>query len=140
MNAKPFLGELKRRNVYRVAVAYALAGWALAQGIAQVFPVFDVPSWVVRSIVVLIPLGFPVALAFACLFDLTPEGIKRTEDTPVGSATRIHTARKLDFVIIAVLLLFVGVFSYERFAGPKVNSMPSFQLRQKVLPCFRSKI
>ena len=123
MNAKPFLGELKRRNVYRVAVAYALAGWALAQGIAQVFPVFDVPSWVVRSIVVLIPLGFPVALAFAWLFDLTPEGIKRTEDTPVGSARRIHTARKLDFVIIAVLLLFVGVFSYERFAGPKVNSI-----------------
>src|SRR5215471_7983998 len=137
MNAKPFLGELKRRNVYRVAVAYALAGWALAQGIAQVFPVFDVPSWVVRSIVVLIPLGFPVALAFAWLFDLTPEGIKRTEDTPVGSARRIHTARKLDFVIIAVLLLFVGVFSYERFAGPKVNSIAELPAPEKsiaVLP------
>ena len=123
MNAKPFLGELKRRHVCKVAVGYVIAGWALAQGIAQVFPVFDISTWAIRLTVVLIALGFPVALVLAWLFDLTPEGIKRTEDTPVGSARRIRTARKLDFVIIAVLLLFVGVFSYERFAGPKVNSI-----------------
>ena len=59
MNPKKFFGELKRRNVYRVAVAYVLAGWALAQGIAQVFPVFDIPNWVVRLIVLVIALGFP---------------------------------------------------------------------------------
>ncbi|PYI76457.1 MAG: hypothetical protein DMF01_04305, partial [Verrucomicrobia bacterium] len=65
MNPKAFFGELKRRNVYKVAVAYAVAGWALSQGIAQVFPVFDVPNWAIRSIVVLIIIGLPIALVLA---------------------------------------------------------------------------
>ena len=74
-----FFAELKRRNVYKVAVAYIVAGWALSQGIAQVFPVFDVPNWVIRSIVLLVILGLPVALILAWMFELTPEGIKRTK-------------------------------------------------------------
>jgi hypothetical protein len=74
-----FFSELKRRNVYKVAVAYVVAGWALAQGIAQVFPVFDVPNWVVRLIVALIVIGFPIALIFAWVFEITPEGLKRAE-------------------------------------------------------------
>src|SRR4029453_2412097 len=80
MNPKSFFGELKRRNVYKVAVAYIVVGWALAQGIAQVFPVFDVPNWIVRLIVVLIVVGFPIALIFAWAFEITPEGVKRTEE------------------------------------------------------------
>jgi len=80
MKMGSFFAELKRRNVYRVAVAYVFMGWALAQGIAQVFPVFDVPNWLVRSIVVLIALGFPIALVLAWLFELTPDGLKRTAD------------------------------------------------------------
>src|SRR5678815_4239953 len=79
MNPKIFFGELKRRNVYKVAVAYIVAGWALSQGIAQVFPVFDVPNWVVRLLVLLIILGLPVALVLAWTFEITPQGIKRTE-------------------------------------------------------------
>src|SRR6266487_3035471 len=75
-----FFAELKRRNVYKVAVAYAVAGWALAQGIAQVFPVFDIPNWVVRLIVLLSVIGFLLSLILAWAFELTPEGIKRTED------------------------------------------------------------
>jgi hypothetical protein len=75
-----FLAELKRRDVYKVAVAYVLVGWALAQGIAQVLPVFDVPNWVVRLVVVFIALGFPMALVLAWLFDMTAQGIKRTDD------------------------------------------------------------
>jgi hypothetical protein len=122
MNSKKFFAELKRRNVYRVAVAYVLGGWALAQGIAQVFPVFDVPNWVVRSIVVLIELGFPVALVLAWLFELTPEGIRRTEDIDLVPSKKITTARKLDFVIIAILLLIIGGFVYEHFVGQKGNS------------------
>jgi len=74
-----FFTELKRRNVYKVAIAYIVGGWALSQGIAQVFPVFDVPSSVIRTIVLLIILGLPVALVLAWMFELTPEGIKRTE-------------------------------------------------------------
>lgn len=75
-----FFAELKRRKVYNVAIAYLVGGWALAQGIAQVFPVFDIPTWVVRLMVLLIILGFPVALALSWFFDLTRYGIVRTPD------------------------------------------------------------
>jgi TolB-like protein len=80
MDLKKFFAELKRRKVYSVAVAYLVAGWALAQGIAQVFPVFDIPIWVVRLVVVLIVLGFPLALVLSWFFDLTRYGIVRTPD------------------------------------------------------------
>ena len=80
MNLKKFLAELKRRRVYSVAVAYLVGGWALAQGIAQVLPVFDIPNWVVRLIVVVIVLGFPVALTLSWFFDVTRYGIVRTPD------------------------------------------------------------
>jgi TolB-like protein len=80
VNAKTFLAELKRRKVYSVAIAYVVGGWALAQGIAQVLPVFDTPIWVVRLLVVLIVLGFPVALTLSWFFDFTRYGIVRTPD------------------------------------------------------------
>ena len=80
MNAKTFFDELKRRKVYSVAIAYVVGGWALAQGIAQVLPVFDTPNWVVRLLVVLIVLGFPVALTLSWFFDFTRYGIVRTPD------------------------------------------------------------
>jgi adenylate cyclase len=80
MNANTFLAELKRRKVYSVAIAYVVGGWALAQGIAQVLPVFDAPNWVVRLLVVLIVLGFPLALTLSWFFDFTRYGIVRTPD------------------------------------------------------------
>ena len=80
VNAKTFFEELKRRKVYSVAIAYAVGGWALAQGIAQVLPVFDTPILVVRLLVVLIVLGFPVALTLSWFFDLTRYGVVRTPD------------------------------------------------------------
>ena len=80
MNANTFFAELKRRKVYSVAIAYVVGGWALAQGIAQVLPVFDIPNWVVRLLVVLIVLGFPVALTLSWFFDVTRYGIVRTPD------------------------------------------------------------
>jgi hypothetical protein len=80
LNFRNFFAELKRRKLYSVAVAYVVAGWALAQGAAQVFPVFDIPSWVVPLIVLLIVLGFPVALVLSWFFDLTRYGIVRTPD------------------------------------------------------------
>ena len=89
MKTGSLFAELKRRKVYRVAVAYALMGWALAQGIAQVFPVFQVPNCTVRLIMVLIALGFPMALVLAWLFELTPEGLKRTVDIPLDKVPDI---------------------------------------------------
>jgi TolB-like protein/Tfp pilus assembly protein PilF len=78
LKPKEFFAELKRRKVYSVAIAYAVGGWALAQGIAQVFPVFDIPNWVVRLIVLFIILGFPMALTLSWFFDLTRYGVVRT--------------------------------------------------------------
>jgi hypothetical protein len=75
-----FFAELKRRNVYKVAVAYAVIGCLLVQVATQVFPFFEIPNWAVRLVVLLIAIGFPIALVIAWAFELTPEGLKRTED------------------------------------------------------------
>jgi len=99
MNPNNFFAELKRRNVYKVAVAYIVGGWALSQGIAQVFPVFDVPNWAIRLIVLLIIVGFPVAVALAWAFEITPEGIKRTEDVDL-SGQRVPKKHAWLYVVI----------------------------------------
>jgi serine/threonine-protein kinase len=124
MNPKSFFGELKRRNVYKVAVAYVVAGWALAQGIAQVFPVFDIPNWVVRVIVLLIVIGFPIALILAWAFELTPEGIKRTEDVDpaVDSRTKSHA---WIYVVIVAALLSISLFFLGRYTARNSSSGPS---------------
>jgi adenylate cyclase len=80
VKTKNFFAELKRRKVYRVAVAYAIVSWLLIQIATQVFPFFEVPMWAVRLVIILLALGFPVALLLAWAFDLTPGGIKRTDD------------------------------------------------------------
>ena len=79
VNLKSFFAELKRRNVYKVAVAYTVVGWLLIQVATQVFPFFEIPNWAVRLIVLAIVLGFPIALVMAWAFELTPEGVVRTE-------------------------------------------------------------
>ena len=96
MKIHNFFAELKRRNVYKVAVAYIIAGWALSQGIAQVFPVFDVPNWVIRLIVLLIIIGLPIALVLAWMFELTPQGITRTETADAMPATAREEKASMD--------------------------------------------
>src|SRR6266853_2956199 len=117
MDPKKFFGELKRRNVYKVAIAYAVVAWLLIQGATQVFPFFEIPNWAIRLVVLLLIIGFPVAVIFAWAFELTPEGIKRAEDVDLSKSITRRTGRKLDFLIIAILLLVIGVFAYQRF-GP----------------------
>src|SRR5213082_459730 len=75
-----FFGELKRRNVYKVAVAYAVVSWLLIQIATQVFPFFEIPNWAVRLVVLVLCLGFPIAVILAWIFDLTPQGIRRTDE------------------------------------------------------------
>jgi hypothetical protein len=84
-----FFAELKRRDVYKVAIAYIVAGWAFSQGIAQVFPVFDVPNWAIRLFVLLVIIGLPISLVLAWIFELTPEGIKRTADISPDEAREV---------------------------------------------------
>jgi TolB-like protein/Tfp pilus assembly protein PilF len=127
VNPKRFFGELKRRNVYKVAVAYAVAGWALAQGIAQVFPVFDIPNWVVRLIVLLIVIGFPIVLVLAWVYELTPEGIKRTEDVDLAkSVTRAAVAPELPEKSIAVL-------PFENRSEEKANAFFADGVQDEIL-------
>ena len=121
MKPKGFFGELKRRNIYKVAVAYLVAGWALAQGIAQVFPVFDIPNWAVRLIVLAIVIGFPIALVMAWAFELTPEGLKRTEDVDLTTQTGTRS-RAWIYIVIVGALLSLSLFFLGRFtASTKQN-------------------
>ena len=115
MNPSHFLAELKRRNVYKVAVAYAIAGWALAQGIAQVFPVFGVPNWIVQLIVLLIFIGFPIALVLAWAFELTGEGLKRTEDADLARPR----AKSHAWIYVAAIgaVLSIGLFCLGRYSA-----------------------
>ena len=122
MNPRRFFAELRRRNVYKVAVAYIVAGWALAQGIAQVLPVFDTPNWLIRLFVVLIILGLPIALAMAWAFESTPEGIKRTEEADAMPAGAARAKRAWIYVAIVGALLSIGLFFVGRYtAVPKQN-------------------
>ena len=115
MKPQNFFGELKRRNVYRVVVAYAVVGWLLIQIATQVFPFFEIPNWAVRLVVLLVALGLPVALILAWAFELTPEGIKRAEDVPAERSVPGAKGRKLDFFIIAVLVAAVALLVFDRW-------------------------
>ena len=135
MNPTRFLTELKRRNVYKVAIAYAVVAWLLMQIASQIFPFFDIPSWGVRLVVLLLIIGFPIALILAWAFELTPEGIKRTDNVDLSKSIRRKTGRKLDFLIIAVLLLVIAGLLFQRF-HPKVSPTvsPSQEKSIAVLP------
>jgi len=123
MNRGNIFAELKRRNVYKVAVAYIVAGWALAQGIAQVFPVFDVPDWIVRLIVVLIVVGFPFALIFAWAFEITPEGVKRTAEADAMPRSARPMNRAWIYIVVAGAMISVGLFFLGRYtAGNRITS------------------
>src|SRR5437899_5655179 len=93
VSERNFFAELKRRNVYKVAVAYAIVGWLLVQVATQVFPFFEIPNWAVRLVVLLIIVGFPIALVLSWAFELTPEGLKREEGVDLRASRK--TGRKL---------------------------------------------
>jgi TolB-like protein len=116
MHITNFLSELKRRNVYKVAVAYLVAGWALAQGLAQVLPVFSVPNWVIQVLVVLIILGLPIALGLAWAYELTPEGIKRTEQVDEAAAAA-RKKRAWLYVVTVGAFVSVGLFFLGRYSA-----------------------
>lgn len=114
VNSQNFFAELKRRNVYKAAVAYGVAAWLLIQIATQVKPFVEIPNWAVRFVVAVLFLGLPIALVFAWIFELTPEGLKRTERvSPPESITR-RTGRKLDFAIIGTLLTVIAALVFSR--------------------------
>jgi TolB-like protein len=121
VDPKKFFAELQRRNVYKVAIAYGVVGWLLIQVATQLFPVFEIPNWGARMAVVIVLLGFPVALVLAWAYELTPEGLQRTDEVPPqGSITR-RTGRKLDFIIIGVLLTVIAVMAFQHYRTGGLN-------------------
>jgi len=108
-------GELKRRNVVRVAVAYAIAAWLLIEITATTFPILKLPDWSVTLVTVLVLIGFPLALILAWAFELTPEGIKKEKDVDRSESITHITGRKLDFIIIGVLAVALVTFALDKF-------------------------
>src|SRR5881398_1109586 len=116
MSSRNFFAELKRRNVYKVAVAYAVVAWLLIQVATQVFPFFEVPNWAVRLVVLLIVIGFPIALVIAWAFELTPGGLMRTEVADAAPAPRSRS-RAWIYVVLIAGALSAGLFFLGRFTA-----------------------
>src|SRR6478752_9482691 len=117
MKIDHFFAELKRRNVYKVAIAYIVGGWALSQGIAQVFPLFDVPNSALRAMVLLIILGLPVALVLAWMFELTSQGIKRTETADAMPADAKPQKYIWIYVVVVGGAISIGLFFLGRYTA-----------------------
>jgi TolB-like protein len=135
-----FVNELKRRNVFRVGIAYVVTSWLLAQILEIVLESFETPVWVMKTVLVILAAGLPVALIFAWAFELTPEGIKKERDVDRAQSITSQTGRKLDFAIIAVLAVALGYFAYDKFAagpnagGPQAAPTAHFEAPAPVEP------
>jgi len=136
VSRKNFLTELKRRNVYRAAVAYGVVAWFLTQLTTQVFPFFEIPNSAVRFVVIVLAVGFPIAMLLSWVYEFTPEGVVRTQDldpVEVRSVQRT-TGRILDFVIIGVLLLIIVMLIVGRLPFYSQTDASVFQKSIAVLP------
>ncbi|MGI8957565.1 MAG: tetratricopeptide repeat protein [Chthoniobacterales bacterium] len=131
MNPRNFFAELKRRNVYKVAVAYAVVAWLLIQIATQVFPFLQIPDWAIRLIIMLVALGFPIALVIAWAFELTPDGIKRTEDVTPSQ----RSGREWLWIVLIGALTAGGLLWFQTSTRPQPKSQASTDAKSiAVLP------
>ena len=115
MNPRHFFTELKRRNVVRMGGLYLVGAWLLVQVTGTILPMFAAPEWLPRSIVILLAIGFVPAVIFSWVFELTPHGLKRDEDVPPEQSIAPQTGRRMDRMIIVVLLVAVSYFAFDKF-------------------------
>ena len=120
-----FFAELKRRNVFRVAIAYVVVAWVIAQVTELALDSFGTPDWVMKTVLLLLVMGFPMAVFFAWAFELTPEGIKKEKDIDRSESITHNTGRKLDYIIIGVLVLAIGILLTDRFPGDDEVDAPA---------------
>jgi TolB-like protein len=136
VNPRNFFSELKRRNVYRAAVAYGVVAWFLTQLTTQIFPFFEIPNSAVRFVVIALAVGFPIAMLLSWIYEFTPEGVVRTEDLQPAQARLIQraTGRVLDFVIIGALLLVITMLVVGRLPFYRQTDESISQKSIAVLP------
>jgi TolB-like protein/Tfp pilus assembly protein PilF len=115
MNPRNLFAELKRRNVIRMAGLYLVGAWLLTQVASTLLPAFDVPSWALRGLIVTLALGFIPAVIFSWVFELTPQGLKREDDVGPEQSITPQTGRRMDRMIIVVLVLALGYFAFDKF-------------------------
>jgi TolB-like protein/Tfp pilus assembly protein PilF len=114
-----FFAELKRRNVYKVAVAYAVASWLLIQVATQVFPFFEIPNWAVRLVVIILIIGLPIALILSWAFEITPEGIRRESEVEADKSITHHTGRRIVALTVALAVIAGGLLAYQLLGRKK---------------------
>jgi TolB-like protein/Tfp pilus assembly protein PilF len=132
VNAKNFFAELKRRNVYKVAIAYAVVAWLLMQVASQIFPFFEIPNWAVRLVVLLLVIGFPVALILAWAFELTPEGIKRAEDVDLTKSITLSNLSK-ETPATRAIEKSIAVLPFENFSEDKAFTFFADGMHDEIL-------
>jgi TolB-like protein/tetratricopeptide (TPR) repeat protein len=133
MNPRNFFTELKRRNVYKVAIAYAVVSWLLIQAASILFPTFDAPSWAMKVLVVVIMIGFLLALVLSWAFEITPEGIRREEDISPNESIRKRTGRKIVGITIVVAVVAAGLFFFQ-LLRPRLTSTGGSSATANALP------
>ena len=141
MNFGNFFAELKRRNVYKVAVAYAVIAWLLIQAASILFPTFEAPTWAMKVFVVILAAGFVLALVIAWAFEMTPEGIKRTEDVAPDEKIPQWSPRKFATFIIVVAAIAAGLFAYQFLRTRSTTTQPKTEMAtssQKSSMCKKS--
>jgi adenylate cyclase len=122
-----FFAELKRRNVIRMAGLYLVGAWLLIQVASTMLPAFNLPSWALRSLIIILAIAFTPALIFSWVFELTPQGLKRDDEVPPGQSIAPQTARRMDRLIIVVLVLALGYFAVDKFVlAPRRQFTSSF--------------
>src|SRR5205807_1206530 len=121
MRIDNFFAELKRRNVYKVAVAYAVVAWLLIQAASILLPTFDAPPWVMKVLVLIIVLGFPTAVIFSWAFEITPEGIKLESEIAPNESITHKTGRKIVAITAVLAVIAAGLFVYQ-LVRPKSHS------------------
>jgi TolB-like protein/Flp pilus assembly protein TadD len=117
LDPRNFFAELKRRNVYRVAVAYAVVSWLLLQAASILFPAFEAPPWVMKVFVAILVLGFPIVLIFSWAFEITPEGIKRESEVEPNKSISTHTGRKIVALTIGLAVVAAGLLAFQLLRG-----------------------
>jgi len=141
MKSQIFFAELKRRNVYKVAVAYAVVSWLLIQAASIFLPAFDAPSWVMKLVLIFLVLGFPIALVFSWAFEITPEGIKLESEVAPNQSIRRRTGRKIVGITVGFAVMAAGLMIFQlvrpKSAGPASEPGAAGQVSAKsiaVLP------